>query len=54
MKEWTQEERYRVLQSPDDVRDIYEHIKKSVYRQAYHIQPVTGLSSDPNGFAFHQ
>lgn len=54
MKEWTRDERYRVLQSPDDIREIYEHIRKSVYRQAYHIQPVTGLSSDPNGFAFHQ
>lgn len=54
MKEWTRDERYRVLQSPNDIRDIYEHIRKSAYRQAYHIQPVTGLSSDPNGFAFHQ
>ena len=53
MKEWTLEERYRVLQSPDDIRGIYQHIKDSVYRQTYHIQPVTGLSSDPNGFAFH-
>lgn len=54
MKEWTQEERYRVLKSPEEVRDIYEHIRKSAYRQTYHIQPVTGLSSDPNGFAFYQ
>ena len=54
MKEWTQDERYRVLKSSEDVRDIYERICKSAYRQTYHIQPVTGLSSDPNGFAFHQ
>lgn len=53
MKEWTRDERYKVLQSPDEIRGIYEHIKDSVYRQTYHIQPVTGLSSDPNGFAFH-
>ncbi|MBQ9345969.1 MAG: sucrose-6-phosphate hydrolase [Oscillibacter sp.] len=54
MKQWTQEERYRVLQSPEEVRELHERISKSVYRQAYHVQPVTGLSSDPNGFAFHQ
>ncbi len=53
MKEWSREERYRVLRSPDEIRDLYEHIRTSVYRQTYHVQPVTGLSSDPNGFAFH-
>ena len=54
MKEWTREERYRVLQDAGEVKDLYERICKSVYRQTYHIQPVTGLSSDPNGFALHQ
>ena len=54
MKQWTQEERYRVLKSPEEVRDLHERICKSVYRQTYHVQPVTGLSSDPNGFALHQ
>ena len=54
MKEWTRDERYRVLQSPDEIRDLHEKIRQSVYRQTYHVQPVTGLSSDPNGFAFHQ
>ena len=53
MKEWTREERYRVLHSPDEIRDLYERISKSAYRQTYHVQPVTGLSSDPNGFAWH-
>lgn len=54
MREWTRDERYRVLKKPEEVRDIYEHICRSAYRQTYHIQPVTGLSSDPNGFAFYQ
>ena len=54
MKEWTREERYRVLQSPDEIRDLYERVKLSPWRQAYHVQPITGLSSDPNGFAFHK
>ena len=33
MKEWTLEDRYKVLQSPDDIREIYQHIRNSVYRQ---------------------
>ena len=53
MKQWTREERYRVLQSPEEIRDLYEKIRTSVYRQTYHVQPMTGLSSDPNGFALH-
>ncbi len=51
MKQWTLEERYRVLQSADEVKDLYDRIQTSNYRQKYHIQPMTGLSSDPNGFA---
>ncbi|MBQ9633308.1 MAG: sucrose-6-phosphate hydrolase [Lachnospiraceae bacterium] len=53
MKEWTLEERYRVLKSPDEIRDLHDRITKSVYRQKFHVQPVTGLSSDPNGFVYH-
>ncbi|MBQ6386966.1 MAG: sucrose-6-phosphate hydrolase [Lachnospiraceae bacterium] len=53
MKEWTLEERYRVLQSADEIKDLHDRISQSVYRQTYHVQPVTGLSSDPNGFVFH-
>lgn len=53
MKEWTREERYRELKSPEEIRDLYERIQTSAYRQRYHVQPVTGLSSDPNGFALH-
>ena len=54
MKEWTLEERYRVLESPDEIADLHERITRSVYRQKYHIQPITGLSSDPNGFVYHE
>ncbi|MBQ0064922.1 MAG: sucrose-6-phosphate hydrolase [Firmicutes bacterium] len=52
MKEWSREERYKVLESADQIKDLYESISKSVYRQAYHVQPITGLSSDPNGFTY--
>ena len=54
MREWSRDERYRVLQSADEIRDLHEKISKSVYRQLYHVQPVTGLSSDPNGFTYHK
>ncbi len=53
MKNWSREERYRVLKSPEEIRDLYERIKKTPYRQTYHIQPVTGLLNDPNGFVWH-
>lgn len=54
MKEWTREERYRVLKGPEDIRDLYERTQASPYRQLWHIQPITGLSSDPNGFALYE
>ena len=54
MKEWTREARYRVLKCPEEIRDLYERTKTSVYRQRCHVQPITGLSSDPNGFALHE
>ena len=53
MKTWTKEERYRVLKSPEEIRDLHARIALSDYRQQYHIQPVTGLLNDPNGFVFH-
>ena len=53
MKEWTKEERYRVLKSADEIRELHDAILKSDYRQLFHIQPVTGLLNDPNGFVRH-
>ncbi len=53
MKEWSRDERYRVLHSPDEIKDLFDRICQSEYRQTYHVQPVTGLSSDPNGFTCH-
>ncbi len=53
MKEWTKEEKYRLLTDPSEIEALHERISKSAYRQGYHIQPVTGLLNDPNGFIFH-
>lgn len=52
MREWTLEERYRVLNGAEDIKDLYDSVAKSSYRQRYHVQPITGLCSDPNGFAY--
>lgn len=54
MREWTREERYRVLHNAEEIRDLWKKNLGSVYRQTYHIQPVTGLSSDPNGFVLYR
>lgn len=53
MREWTQEERYRVLKDKSEIAELYKKIQMSDYRQTYHVQPITGLSSDPNGFVYH-
>lgn len=53
MREWTKEERYRVLKSPDEIKPLHDRIVLSPYRQTFHIQPVTGLLNDPNGFVHH-
>ena len=31
MKEWTLEERYRVLEGPEDIKDLYERISTSTF-----------------------
>ncbi len=54
MREWTREERYRVLKSADEIKELHERNARSIYRQRFHVQPVTGLSSDPNGFIYHK
>ncbi len=53
MRAWTKEERYRVLKSAEEIRPLHERTAQSDYRQQYHIQSVTGLLNDPNGFVFH-
>ena len=53
MREWTREEKYRYLKDPQELKDLYDQISKSVYRQTFHNQAVTGLMNDPNGFVWH-
>ena len=35
MREWSRDERYKVLESADQIRDLHERISKSAYRQLY-------------------
>ena len=53
MKEWTREERYRILMDPLELRELHAQAAASPYRQTFHIQSVTGLMNDPNGFVWH-
>ena len=52
MKEWTREEKYRYLRDPQELTELYGHIRESTYRQTFHNQAVTGLMNDPNGFVW--
>ena len=50
MTEWTREKRYSVLKSADELRELYDRVSGCKYRQRFHVQPITGLLNDPNGF----
>ncbi|MCM3782293.1 sucrose-6-phosphate hydrolase [Neobacillus mesonae] len=52
----TREEKYRKLEqaSPGELDNLIALVEKSPWRQLFHIQPLTGLLNDPNGFAFYQ
>ncbi|GAK40380.1 sucrose-6-phosphate hydrolase [Paenibacillus urinalis] len=47
--------KYRRLdQAPlEEIAALQKRVKDSSWRQTYHIQPLTGLLNDPNGFAYY-
>lgn len=47
--------KYRRLDqaSPEELRELTERVNRSPWRQKFHIQPVTGLLNDPNGFSWY-
>lgn len=53
-KVWTRAERYRPYQEwpTNHITMLQTQIAESIWRLGYHIQPVTGLLNDPNGFSF--
>ncbi len=53
MRQWTREEKYRLLKDPQELSELYKKVSASVWRQKFHNQAVTGLMNDPNGFVWH-
>ncbi|MGJ7919088.1 glycoside hydrolase family 32 protein [Neobacillus sp. LXY-4] len=53
--EWTQEQRYRKLEDVKDeeIQGLAKLVNHCPWRQSFHIQPITGLLNDPNGFAYY-
>lgn len=54
MDKWTREEKDQILCEKDEKRlsVLHSSIAQSRWRTQYHIQTVTGLMNDPNGFAY--
>ena len=55
MIDWSREERYKPIEevSKEELNELENAVKKCPFRQGYHIQPITGLLNDPNGFSFY-
>ncbi len=51
---WTKEKRYRRIDeaSQEELLKLRSDVSGCQWRQTYHIQPVTGLLNDPNGFSY--
>lgn len=56
MEIWTKEELNQIIQKKDTDRlyELHKVIQKSKWRSSYHIQTVTGLMNDPNGFSYYE
>ncbi|PTK35443.1 sucrose-6-phosphate hydrolase, partial [Staphylococcus nepalensis] len=52
--EWTREARYRGLASSsnEEFESMSDKVHQSTWRQHFHVQPVSGLLNDPNGFIY--
>lgn len=53
--EWSREARYRRIQEAtvEELQQLKTSVDACCYRQKFHIQPVTGLLNDPNGFSYY-
>jgi len=54
MKTWTKEELYKPLEetSVEEFIQLKTKVDACTWRQTFHIQPITGLLNDPNGFSY--
>ncbi|WP_368252170.1 sucrose-6-phosphate hydrolase [Enterococcus sp. 2201sp1_2201st1_B8_2201SCRN_220225] len=53
--DWTRTQRYQSYDqwSPKYKNDLKQQVATSAWRLGYHVQPVTGLLNDPNGFSYY-
>jgi beta-fructofuranosidase len=53
--EWHKEKKYRRIEdiSKEEFELLVSRVNSCPWRQAYHIQPISGLLNDPNGFSFY-
>ncbi|MFX3623640.1 MAG: glycoside hydrolase family 32 protein [Ectobacillus sp.] len=53
--EWTREQRYRRIEDAgkEELGELTAKVDGCSWRQAFHIQPHTGLLNDPNGFSYY-
>ncbi|KAA8745363.1 glycoside hydrolase family 32 protein [Paenibacillus sp. UASWS1643] len=53
--EWQIENKYRRLEdvSQEEMDALVSKVNSCSWRQTYHIQPISGLLNDPNGFSFY-
>jgi beta-fructofuranosidase len=54
--EWTTEQRYTRIEevTPEELQALAKQVNEGPWRQTFHIQPLTGLLNDPNGFSFYK
>lgn len=52
---WTKEQRYRRVEDVNQVelQNLQTRVNECTWRQTFHIQPLSGLLNDPNGFSFY-
>ncbi|WP_054955348.1 glycoside hydrolase family 32 protein [Paenibacillus dakarensis] len=51
----SKQHKYRRLEqaSPEEITALTDMVNQCSWRQTFHIQPVTGLLNDPNGFSYY-
>ena len=54
MRKISLEEKYRAIKNEDgdEIKRRNKKIQNSKYMQKFHINPLSGLLNDPNGFCF--
>lgn len=53
--EWHTEDKYRRIEevSQEDFNVLTSKVNSCPWRQTFHVQPISGLLNDPNGFSFY-